>query len=164
MEFYLFYVRLHRSHVVCRPSPIVYFHNLCGCSFYVFICSNRQDRVSIIIGLTIELVSGLINSCKHIGRRSIIMIYCIKYIRINLRALLDLVAAIRFREKFKAIGQTAIKGLFFFLKYISIFDYSVLTFILSSSFYLHFGFSPCNHSPADHEIDKATKSIRCRSS
>lgn len=38
------------------------------------------------------------------------MIYCIKYIRINLRALLDAIATIRFKENFKAIGQTAIKG------------------------------------------------------
>lgn len=76
----------------------------------VLIFCSRPDRISIIIGLTVWLLSGLINICKHIGWRSIHMIYCIKYIRINLRALLDAIATIRFIENFKAIGQTAIKG------------------------------------------------------
>lgn len=68
--------------------------------------THRHDRISIFVGLTIWLISYL----KSIGWRGFCMIYSIQYIRLNVRALLHVIATIRFKENFKAIGQTAIKG------------------------------------------------------
>lgn len=87
-------------------STKFYFWNVCA--FFFIFCS-CQDRVSAVVNIAIDLISYFINLCASFGWQSAHTIYCIKFIRLNQRAVVRHLKSIHVAEHIKSIGIDAMK-------------------------------------------------------
>ncbi|XP_031616537.1 serine/threonine-protein kinase pakF isoform X2 [Contarinia nasturtii] len=79
-------------------------------SKYELISKSCQDRINAVVNIAIDLISYLINLCASFGWQSAHTIYCVKFIRLNQRALLHHLKSIRLVEHIKSIGIDLIKN------------------------------------------------------
>lgn len=78
------------------------------CLLFFIHLNSCQDRIGAVVNIAIDLLSYLLNLCASFGWQSAHTIYCVKFIRINRRALMQQLKSIRFLEHIKTIGLVTI--------------------------------------------------------
>lgn len=92
-------------HIVFLYFFFVFIFGVCSC----------QDRISAVVNIAIDLISYLINLCASFGWQTKHTIYCVKFIRLNQRAVVEHFKSIRLVEHIKSIGiDVAKNGIFFY--------------------------------------------------
>ncbi|XP_055320028.1 protein SERAC1 [Sitodiplosis mosellana] len=77
---------------------------------YELISKSCQDRISSLVNIAIDLISYLINLCASFGWQTKHTIYCVKFIRLNQRAVVEHFKSIRLIEHIKSIGYNVVKN------------------------------------------------------